>query len=1050
MLSHEHKQKVQRLLHEALEKRKSSMTSFFIDQYRITYLLLFLITFFGFFAIFTLPKEAEPEIQVPFALVSVVYPGANPTDVEELVIDKLEEKIENLDQLKKYESTSGLGFGSVFVEFEAEADVDSVMVDLKDVIDLARVELPEEVEDPVVSELNFNDIPIVTYSLSGPYPQTQLKRYAQMLQDEFESLSDVASAPITGAIEREFQVLVDQTKLISLGLSLSHIVSAVSMSNVSMPAGEIDVGDFTYAVRVQGKFEALDDLKNVIIAHKEGAAIRLADVGMVQDDFKKRNTISKVGGSSSMASDTVSLQVRKRSGGNILRIVKDTKEEIQLLRASGELPEDLQILKTNDNSVYIKDDVKRLGLSGIQTTILIILILLAVLGLRGALITGFSVPIAFLMAFIVIQFLGMTVNSMVLFALVLSLGLMVDNAIIVMEGVNEYMHVHDMSARDAAVLAIWNYKWPIIAGTMTTVSAFLPMLLVSGIMGEYMGILPKTISATLLSSLFVALIIIPSLSARFYRSNGVARSKHSFAKRIEEKMVLLKKDYVLLMKRILGSLTIQKRITRGAVLLLMFTIMLPVVGIMRVEMFPRVDLEFFMVQAELPIGSSLEKTAALVHEAEDIVRKIPELDNYVITIGESPSLFANDPGGGSGSHLGAITVNLVSKEKRNRTSYDIAKSIRSELAGITKGDVRVRELSAGPPTGAPFEARLFGTDQQELIVLGEKIKDIAENIDGLINVEDNIAPSSGEFVFSVDRARAQHHGLSVFDIARELRSAIYGAKASTVTLAGDQIDVTVKYRDHQLKDASDLQNIMLRSPSGSSVLASQVASLSLEPSLFSISHRDGKKIVKIAADTLPRADLRSIVQQFNEQISRIQLPSGFSIEVGGETEDITKSFQEIFLSMILAVFLILFILVLQFNSFKKPFVIIFTLPLAIVGAFFGLSLLGLAFSLPAFIGIVSLSGIVVNDAIVLMDRIDKNLKRNMAFDDGIIEAGVARMQPIFLTSITTIAGVFPLALSEELWQGLGFSIIFGLLFATVLTLIFVPVLYSRLCRKDFS
>ena len=1049
MLSEEHKAKLEEKLSSALVKKRNSASSFFIDTYRITYLLLFLIIFFGFFAIFTLPKEAEPEIQVPFALISVVYPGANPTDVEELVIDEIEERIENLDQLKKFESTSGLGFGSVFVEFDAEADIDLVLEDLKNAVDLAKVDLPSEVEDPVVSELNFNDIPIVTYSLTGSYPDTELKRYAQILQDEFESLSDVSSAPITGAIEREFQVLVDQSALARLSLSLSDIVGAISRSNANMPAGEIDVGDFTYAVRVKGKFETIDDVKNVVVGQHSGASIRIADVGTVQDDFKERKTISQVGIGDSDSQNTVSLQVRKRTGGNILNIVKNTQGIIEELKEKGVIPSDLQILKTNDNSVYIKDDVRRLGKSGVQTTILIILILLAVLGLRGALITGFSVPIAFLMAFVIIQFLGMTINSMVLFALVLSLGLMVDNAIIVMEGVNEYMHVHGKSARDAAVLAIWNYKWPIIAGTMTTVSAFLPMLLVSGIMGEYMGILPKTISATLLSSLFVALVIIPSLSARFYRSNGKMHVRHGFAKKIEQKMQILKKDYVLLMQKILASVRIQKRITRGAILLLIFTILMPVVGIMRVQMFPRVDLDFFMVQTELPIGSSLEKTEQITKKAERIVRNIEELDNYVITIGESPSLFANDPGGGSGSHLGAITVNLVSKDNRKRTSYEIAESIREQLSGIRGGDVRVRELNAGPPTGAPFEARIFGTHQTDLISLGNEVKDVAEKIPGLINVEDNIAPSSGEFVFSVDRARAQYHGFSVFDVARELRSAIYGAQASSVSIPGESIDVTVKYADSQLKDASDLQNILLLSPKGESILVSQVATLSLEPSLFSITHRDGKKIVKIAADLEPGADLRGIVQEFNDHISGIALPSGFSIEVGGETEDITKSFQEIFLSMILAVFLILFILVLQFNSFKKPFVIIFTLPLAIVGAFFGLSLLGLAFSLPAFIGIVSLSGIVVNDAIVLMDRIDKNLKRNMGFDEGIIEAGVARMQPIFLTSITTIAGVFPLALSEELWQGLGFSIIFGLLFATVLTLIFVPVLYSRLCRKDF-
>ncbi|MBU0660962.1 efflux RND transporter permease subunit [Patescibacteria group bacterium] len=1041
---------MEKQLETVLTQQSSSWNHFFIKRFRMTYLMMAVIILLGVYAMMTLPKEAEPEVSVPFVMITVPYPGANPVDVEDLIVDEIEEKIKNIDNVKAYNATAGVGYASISVEFEAEADIDKSLADVKDAVDEVAPFLPEDAEEPVVKELNFNDIAIVTYSFVGDYNDVQMREFAQVLQDEFERMPDVSRAPIVGEIMPEYQILVDQNKLDLYGVSLAQVAQAIRLSNMNAPSGDIAIDGYEYSVRVQGKFTRIDDIKDVIVTYVDEAPVYVRDIATIQDGFKEQETSARIGIGQSASKNTVSVQIYKRTGGNILRIVDNAESVIAELEDSAVFPADVSMLKTNDNSVYIKEDISRLGKSGGQTMILIILFLLVVLGLRGSLITGFSVPIAFLIAFIFIMFQGMTINSMVLFSLVLSLGLMVDNSIIVMEGINEYMDKHGKTAKEAAILAVWNYKWPIIAGTMTTVAAFLPMLLVSGIMGEYMSILPKTVSATLLASLFVALVIIPALASRFYVRHDLSKKKkHPLMKKGREKVEQWKKDYVVALRKILIAKAKRRSIIVSALVLVFVAISLPIVGIMKVEMFPAIDFDYFVVGVTLPTGSSVDKTNARVLEAESIIQSIPELDNYVTTIGAGFSAYAGNSAD-NGDHTANIMVNLVDKKERDRVSYDIAASVRDELRAIDGADVRVQEMTAGPPTGAPFEARIFGDDLQTLFAVSAEVKRAAGDIDGLINIQDSLDESSGELVFQVDRQKAMYYGLDVSTIANTLRQAIYGVNASTVTVDGEDIDIHVSYTEESIQDADDLGNISLQTQSGQSVMLRQVADVHILPSINEIHHLDGKKVIRITGQLAADGNLRHVMDAFDQYIQQeLVLPDGVHIEVGGETEDIQKSFTEIFMSMFVAVFLILFILILQFDSFKKPLIIIFALPLAIVGAFFGLTLLGLAFSLPAFIGLVSLAGIVVNDAIVLIDRIDKNLERRMPFIDGIVEAGLARMQPIFLTSATTIAGIFPLALSEEMWAGLGFSIIFGLLFATGLTLVFIPVLYVSLFQKEY-
>jgi HAE1 family hydrophobic/amphiphilic exporter-1 len=490
----------------------------------------------------------------------------------------------------------------------------------------------------------------------------------------------------------------------------------------------------------------------------------------------------------------------------------------------------------------------------------------------------------------------------------------------------------------------------------------------------------------------------------------------------------------------------RRTIIISAWILFAVAVAIPISGLMRTEMLPQIDFEYFYVNIELPVGSSLEKTKKITTEVEKKVAKIPELKNYVTTIGTEVSnsmMFSSDS-----RNKATITVNIVEKDKRERTSFAISESLRKEIENTQGAEVKVNEMTAGPLSGSPIEIRIFSNNSKTLSEYSEKVVEYFKNVDNVINIETSLSNATGEFVFSIDRQKANYYSLNTSTIASTVRNALSGTTASTVNLDNEDIDIIVKYAQENFTNIDDIKNLLIINQKGEEIPLKQVANLNLEPSLLAIEHKNGKQIATVTADLKKGGNLQEITQNFKQEMEGYNLPDETSIEIGGETENIEKSFTELFYSMIIAIFLIAGILILQFNSFKQPLIILFALPLAVIGVIFGLFAIGQAFSIAVFIGIVALAGIVVNDAIVLIDRINKNIKDGLEFTEAVIEGGVARMQPILITSITTIAGITPLIYANELWKGLSLAIIFGLIFSTVLNLIVVPILYTSLCKKD--
>ncbi|MFA6307977.1 MAG: efflux RND transporter permease subunit [Patescibacteria group bacterium] len=1025
---------------KAIKRIRGTIFGYFITHFRIVTLIIAAIFLLGIFSLMNLPRESDPEVKIPIAIVSTYYAGASPADVESLITDEIENKLEELDDVKLITSSSRTSLSSIVVEFEASADLEASISELKDKVGDV-VGLPGEAEDPVVTQIRANDFAIITFSLSGDLTETQLKILGETVQHELESISGVSKVPVLGIRDKEYSVLVNRAALSRLNISISSIVGAIRVANLDMPLGDIVVDGINYNLRTVAKFQSIDDLKNTVVTQSDGNLVLLKDVAEVKEQFEDHEFISRMSVSGTKAQNTVSLQVFKKTGGNILDIVDSAKDRIKKLQDDKIIPANVKVEINNDYSSFIRDDLNTLGSSGLQSTMLIFVIMFIALSFKEALIALFAIPMTFFITFIVLYFTDSTLNSMTLYALVLSLGLLVDSFIIILEGIFHNIR-EGYSAVKAGLLSVANYSKPLTSGMLTTVAAFFPMLLVSGILGEYLRIFPITIAIVLLSSLFVSLILVPSFSSKFLAKSKIdVEMKESILERYATNK--LRKIYRNKITKFLQNKKAKLKFSFAITGLFIASLGLLIFGIVPVELFPKIDTNFVYIDIEMPIGTELDKTAEVATQVEEKFYSKPYIKNFVTTIGQSSSIGAFEAGSSS-EHLASISINLVDEELRDKKSFEITEQLREELKEINQGEITIQELSAGPPTGSPIEARILGEDLVILDDLANKTKQVLKNIEGTLNIDSDQEVSPADLTFTLNKDTIARLGLTVSDVSLALRTAIFGVTATEVSLNGDDFNVVVKLDKDKISSVEEIKNLSLVNNFGQEIKFSSLANFSLEPALASIRHRDNQRTISVSSDVEVGYTASDIVSQAEKNLDAIGIPNGYSISFGGEVEDIEQSFTELWYAMIVAVILIALILVLQFDSYIRPIIVMMNIPLMLIGVVFGMLIFDLPFSFPVFLGLISLAGIVVNDAIVLMDKTKRNIEeRNMNSLEAVADAGDTRLQPILLTSVTTIMGVVPLAFASEFWVGLSVSIIFGLLFATIFQLFVVPMLFLR-------
>lgn len=1020
--------------------------NFFVQHHRFTFIVIAALILAGLYAIVSLPKESDPEVDIPIAVVTTVFPGASPLDVEELVTDILEDEIGSISGIDSLDSTSRSGVSSIVVEFDVSTDRDEVIKDLDDAVDAVTPDLPDEAEDPIVTEVSISDEPFLQIALGGDFSLPELTEFANQIESAAEGVNGVSDVQVLGGQEAEIQVIVDKAVLDGFGIAIGQVTRAISTANSDIPVGSIETGGENFNIRLAGRLQDVDDIARVPVGSIEGSVIRVSDIATVQSGFTTQNSLSRLSTDNKTAAPAVTLLVYKSSGGDITRISRNVKNEMNAI-VEKDLPAGVDTHIVLDFSEYVQEDLTSLSRNGLATVVIVFLLLLSFLGLREAVMASIAIPLSFLMAFASLLFLDLSINFMTLFSLILALGILVDSAIVI----NQAMHARTANGEEpfaAAKNVIAEFQWPLIAGTLTTVFAFVPMLLTSGIIGEYIKSIPITVSSVLISSLFVALAISTTLSAVFSKrlasKKGLSKTQVYFREQIDT----LKGWYETTMKRLFTEKKLRRLLTGGIVVAIIGAYSLPAIGALEVNMFPTSDEPTFAIDVELPVGTPLDETAGLIGEMQDLLHEDEFIVSYVATVGQSSA--AGSTASAGNEHTGYITVDLV--EENRPKSVEFVETYQDRLTtAFPYADIDVSQGNFGPPSEAPVVVTIVGEDLDTLDQLAVQFEGVLEDIDGTRNINSSVVETNGEFVIHVDRAAAQRFGLSTTDVALALRNAINGSEATSLNIAGDDVGVVVRYGlsdvavTDNVFDKTSLETIRaltLATPAGDIPVAS-IADIRFENSRLTIEHQDGDRIAKVTSFTESGTSAQDVFMAVQGQLSEISIPRGYDVKLGGENEDINQSFADMFAAMILAVFLIAALMVLQFNSFKQMGIILITIPLALIGVFPGLALLNLPLSFPGIIGIVALVGIVVNNAIILIDTINTNVRSGMEKQTAIITAGKARLEPILLTTITTVFGLMPLAITEEVWRSLGFAIIFGLTFSTLLTLVVIPVLYNK-------
>lgn len=1052
-------------LHNSRIKAKKvfySFWGFFVKNLIVTYVFAGLILILGIFAVFQIDKEANPEVRFPIAIITAVYPGTSPVDMENLVTNKIEADLQKVNDITYIASTSSEGVAIFRIEYDTNANIDQSISDLKERMRTLENELPDDVST-FVQEIDISDMPIFNLTLSGPYEENTLKRYADILEDELSRVRGVREVLVLGGQKREFQILIDKDKILTYGINYMQLIQILRANNVNIPIGNIEGEGYNFAVTLDSQFQDTQSLENLIITNKNGVPIYLRDIAIVLDGLAERTALTYFVNENNEKNISIALQIKKSPDSTIFDIGTNVKEKIKEVQTT--FPEDLNIEIVLDLSEYVIDSFLVFRDNGIQTLIIVFIILLLFLGFKESFLVSLGIPFAYILGILFVYYTGDSLNSINLFAMVLTLGMLVDSMIVITDGIHDYI-TQGYNKRTSILLAINEFKIPMIAGAFTTIAAFFPLLLLSGIMGSFIKTIPRMVISVLLASLIVALVFIPPFALKFLNN----------IKSVGIKINFLYKPYKLLLSQILYHTFIRRLMIFGLWILFFISIALVPLGFLKIEMFPQIDIDFFYINIDMPTGSQLNQTEFVIDTIQKELVQNDNIKNLTINIGKSQrgdlSSFMSSVSRGIDTSIASIVVNLKDENKRDQKSYEIVQNIRpllEELSKYNDANISITEESAGPPTGSPIQIKVFGDDYRDIIATSNSIKLIMQDIEGIVDLDDNYNEGQGRFQIDLDREKLNMYGLSVMDIATTYRLALYGMNIFTNRIDGEDIDFFMQVRDFEkgeiinpFSTIDDVQNFEIPLNPNLSIRLSDIANIDFVPTIQNINHEEGQRVISITANTDGR-NANDIFNEIEEKLVDIVIPSGIDVVMGGEREEIESSFADLGYIMILAIFLIGMILVLQFSSIKQPFIVIFTIPLALIGVMWGLFFINFAFSFTAFIGLIGLAGVAVNNAIILISIFNNKFRCeskeegqyglcyiNMTkekFIDEIINASQSRLRPIILTSLTTIFGIAPLIWQDEMFGGLAAAFVFGLVASTFLTLFVVPAMYYGFERK---
>ncbi|MBV1757418.1 MAG: efflux RND transporter permease subunit [Dethiosulfatibacter sp.] len=998
-------------------------------------MIVLIVVLIGSVSLSKLPIDLLPSIEYPVAVVSTSYSGVGPEEIETLVTRPLEDVLTTVENIDSIRSISSEGSSLIILQFNFGTDMEFAALEMREKIDLVKGFLPEDARNPTVFKFDPNAIPIMYLTIESQGDLFTTQNLAEdIVKTRLERIQGVASVEVSGGYTKEVQVRLIDSKVKGYGLTGEYISQILTAENLNLPGGEVYKGDNTLTVRTIGEFQNVEELSNANIPLPRGGTVRLKDLSSVELVNTERTSIAKYNGE-----DTLELTIMKQSGVNTVGVSQQIKQQITTLEA--EYP-NIAIKVVFDQASFINLAIFQMIRSALLGGALAIVVLLLFLrNIRSTVIIAIAIPTSVIATFILMYFMNVTMNIMTLGGLALGVGMLVDNSIVVLE--NIFRHRNEgYDKEEASVLGANEVSTAVSASTLTTIAVFLPIVFVQGITSTIFRELAMTVTFALLSSLVIALTLIPMMASKLLTAKNIKLDSGKDEELRNEKGFLnsVKKYY-----RKTLNVSLNHRLLVFIISIVIFVGSLSTLLTIGSSFFPATDEGQLDISIRLPIGAELNETEMVATDVENMLYQIPEVEYLFTSIGTGGGFggFA-----GSSSNRASISVTLVGLSERDRNTMEVADEVRNltkEIPGAEIGVTSSSRMMAVGFGGGGISIGIRGDDISILEQISLDIKDIMEKVEGTREITVSLEEGIPEIQVRVDKDRASQYGLNSFTIATTVRNTLSGNIATRLKMEGEEINVVIVGDELYSQSISSLEMLPLTTPMGSSVPLSQVAEVYMARGPISIQREDQARVVSVSAETYGR-DVQSVMDDIILALDDYNIPQGYILSYGGETQMIEDAYNDLTMVLILAIVLVYMILAAQFESLIQPLSIMFTVPLALSGGFLGLFVTGVDLSVPAIIGFIVLVGIVVNNAIVLVDYINTRRRAGEDRREAILNAGPIRLRPILMTAMTTILGLLPLSLGigegAELQMALAIVVIGGLLLSTVLTLIYVPVIYT--------
>lgn len=999
-----------------------------------------------------MPLDLYPKVDIPYILVTTVYPGAGPEEIETLVSKKIEDAVGSVNGVKNITSTSQEGLSFVNIEFELETDIDTAASDVRARLDAIRMQLPDDAETPVVEKLETGAFPILWLGLSSERPARELRDLVDdVVKDRLGKLDGVASVTVTGGDVREIQVNVDKHRLEAYGLSINQITQALSLGNMNVPSGRVTEGAREYSVRAVGEFESVDEIRNLRISFPGGQGgssrvLTIGDIAEVNDSIAERTEHTRL-----QKRDSIGILILKQSGANTVKVADAVKQELEALKSV--LPRDVQIAISFDQSERAREALADVNVAlWLGALLAVVIVYLFLHNIRGTFIVAIAIPTSIIAAYIPIYFAGFTMNMMVMMAFSLAVGILVDDSIVVLENIYRHLSKGEEPA-EAALNGRSEIGLAAITITMVDVVVFVPIAFMGGMVGRFFREFGITVATATLFSLFVSFTLTPMLASRWYRKHEAVEATSGFFAKFDQFYHALDMRYRRLLAWALGH----RKIVVGGGFGLLIVILVVAGPMLGFEFFPQIDNGQVGITVEMPVGTSLAATDAVVSQVEDIVSQIPEVEYVFTNVG---SVRAGVLGGERGAHYGQITAALYPKESfldrftrpfrkgeklRVRSDAEIAEELRQKVPSVPGGRILVQLMASMGRGSSPIDIELTGSDIEEMNAVAQKVSKVVSAHKGTINTNISWKVGKPEIKATIDRVRAADMGLSVGQIASALRTSIEGSTDTKFRSNGKEYDIRVRLNEFDRYSVSDISRVVVGSIDGAPIFLQDVAHVEETTGPTKIERKNRQKKISITADIAPGYFEGNVQRELAKEMEKVDL-GGVSLTWGGQTADRKENMGHMNSALLLSVALVYMLMAALFESLFSPFIIMFSLPMALIGAISALAITGESLSLVAMIGFIMLMGLVTKNAILLVDYTNTLRSRGMERNEAILEAGPTRLRPILMTTFAMIFGMLPTALKlgrgSEMRAPMAIAVIGGLIVSTLLTLVVIPTLYT--------